>query len=52
MMATIEIDEVSIEHMITNEPTEEGEEEVPPCTKVKNVLNVCLTVLITINLAL
>ena len=51
-MATIEIDEVSIEHMITNEPTEKGEEEVPPCTKVKNVLNVCLTVLITINLAL
>ena len=51
-MATIEIDEVSIEHMITNEPTEEGEEEVPPCTKVRNVLNVCLTVLITINLAL
>ena len=51
-MATVEIDEVSIEHMTANEPTEEGEEEGPPCTKAKNILNVCLTVLITINLTL
>ena len=28
------------------------EEEAPPCTKVKNILNICLTIFITINLAL
>ena len=50
-MMAIEIDEVSIEHMAANEPTK-VEEEGPPCTKVRNVLNVCLTVLITVNLAL
>ena len=28
------------------------EEEAPPCTKVKNILNICLVIFITVNLAL
>ena len=50
-MAAVEIDELSIEHMVTGE--EEGLlEEAPPCVKVKNILNICLTIFITVNLAL
>ena len=28
------------------------EEEAPPCMKVKNILNICLVIFITVNLAL
>ena len=53
MIAAVEVDELSIEQMVVSEPAAtESEQSGPPCTKMKNILNICLTFLITINLTL
>lgn len=52
-LVPVEIEELSIEQMVVGEQAETPtEEEEQPTMKVKNILNIALTLLITINLAL
>ena len=49
----VEIEEMSIENMMAGEQADgPTEQQQPPSAKVKNIINICLTLLITINLAL